>query len=427
MVVFLLILSACSSNGGTNSGTSSNTSNDSSQSSKITIWAWDKNFNVKALEIAKEMYLKDNSEANINIIENAQNDIVQKLNTGFGSGTTKGLPNIVLIEDYRAQSFLQAFPDMFYDLTSSFNASDFAPYKLGSTSMDGKNYGLPFDNGVTGLFVRTDYLEQAGYKVQDLQNITWNQYIEIGKKVKAATGKDMLTQDPNDLGLIRTMLQSSSSWYTDKDGKKPNLEGNAVLKEAFEDYRKLMGANIVKPNSDWSQFLAAFNKGDVASVPTGNWINPSIKAEVDQTGKWAIVPTPRLDGQPNSVNASSIGGSSWYVLNIPGKEQAAEFLSKTFGSNVDLYQKLVTDVGAIGTFMPAITGAAYMEEDPFYNNQKTISDFSNWSKEIPNINYGSSTYAIEDILIVEMQNYLNGKSIDDVLKSAQQQAEAQIQ
>ena len=39
------------------------------------------------------------------IVENAQEDIVQKLNTALGSGTTKGLPNIVLIEDYRAQSF----------------------------------------------------------------------------------------------------------------------------------------------------------------------------------------------------------------------------------------------------------------------------------------------------------------------------------
>lgn len=428
-VALLLILSACSSSGTTsnNSVASDNNSSDSSKPSEITIWAWDKNFNVKALEIAKEMFLKDNPNATINIVENAQADIVQKLNTGFGSGTTKGLPNVVLIEDLRSQSFLQAFPDMFYDMTDSFKASDFAQYKIGPTSMDGKNYGLPFDSGVTGLFIRTDYLEQAGYKVQDLQNLTWDQYIDIGKKVKAVTGKDMITLDPNDLGIIRYMIQSTGSWYMDKDGKKPNLSGNAALKEAFDVYKRMMAANIVKPNSDWSQFLAAFNKGDVASVPTGNWISASIKAEADQSGKWAIVPIPRLAGQPNAVNASNLGGSSWYVLNVPGKEQAAGFLSKTFGSNVDLYQRLVSEVGAIGTYIPAATGAAYKEADPFYSNQHTIADLAKWTNQIPLVNYGANTYAIEDILIVEMQNYLNGKNIDEVLKDAQQQAEAQIQ
>ena len=61
---------------------------------------------------------------------------------------------------------------------------DFAEYKLAPTSVDGKNYGLPFDTGVTGLFVRTDYLEEAGYTVDDLTDIDWNQYIEIGKVLR---------------------------------------------------------------------------------------------------------------------------------------------------------------------------------------------------------------------------------------------------
>ena len=46
--------------------------------------------------------------------------------------------------------------------------------------------------------------------------------------------------------------------------------------------------------------------------------------------------------------------------------------------------------------------------------------------EIIGVNYGMHTYAIEDILIVGMQDYLNGKDIDAVMKDAQQQAESQI-
>ncbi|MFT4416808.1 ABC transporter substrate-binding protein [Fredinandcohnia humi] len=419
LLVSILMLSACSSG-------SEEASDESKDTNEITIWAWDPNFNIKAMEIAKEAYASENPDVKVNIVENAQDDIIQKLNTALSSGTTKGLPNIVLIEDYRAQSFLQAYPDSFHKITGSFNEDDFAPYKISPTSFEGENYGLPFDTGVAGLYVRTDYLEEAGYSVEDITNVDWNKFIEIGKKIKETTGKDMLTLDPNDLGQIRMMIQSSGSWYLQEDGVTPNLADNDGLKKAFEVYKSILDANIAKPVSDWSQFLAAFNSGDVASVPTGNWITPSIKAEASQSGKWAVVPFPTLPGVEGSINASNLGGSSWYVLDVPGKENAVDFLAKTFGSNADMYQTLVTEIGAIGTYMPAAEGKAYQAADEYFGGQTIVSDFSAWTEQIPQVNYGLHTYAIEDILVVEMQNYLNGKAIDDVLKDAQQQAETQV-
>ncbi|HZH58720.1 MAG TPA: extracellular solute-binding protein [Metabacillus sp.] len=422
-LLMLLLLSACSSGAENSNGSSTD---ESQETNEITVWAWDPNFNIKAMELAKEAYQSENSEVNIKIIENAQDDIIQKLNTSLSSGTTKGMPNIVLIEDYRAQSFLQAYPDAFHKLTGSFNVDDFASYKIAPTSLNDENYGLPFDTGVAGLYVRTDYLKEAGYTIEDLKDADWDKYIEIGKKVKEATGKYMLTLDPNDLGQIRMMIQSSGSWYLKEDGTTPNLAGNESLKKAMEIYKSLLDADIVKPVSDWSQFLAAFNSGEVASVPTGNWITPSIKAEASQSGNWAIVPFPKLPGITGSVNASNLGGSSWYVLNIPGKEKAVDFLSKTFGSNADLYQELVTEIGAIGTYLPAAEGEAYQAMDEYFSGQKVVADFSTWTEQIPQVNYGLHTYAIEDILVVEMQNYLNGKDIDQVLEDAQAQAEAQV-
>ncbi len=421
LLVSILVLSACSS-GGKSKETASNDKN----VKEITVWAWDPNFNIKALNIAKEAYKKVDPKLNVKVVEMAQADIVQKLNTNLSSGTTKGLPNIVLIEDYRSQGFLRAYPDMFKDVTGSFKPDDFAKYKVAAGTLNGKNYGVPFDTGVTGLYVRTDYLQKAGYNVSDLQNIDWNQYVEIAKKVKAATGKQMLTLDPKDLGLITTMIQSSGLWYTKKDGTTPDIAGNPALKEAFKTYKALIDANVVKPVSDWSQFVGAFNNGDVASVPTGNWITPSIKAEASQSGKWAVVPLPRLAGVANSVNASNLGGSSWYVLNIPGKEKAIDFLANTFGSNVDFYQKLVKEIGAIGTYKPAANTDAYKASDEFFGGQKIISDFTSWTEKIPSVNYGLNAYAIQDILAVSLQDYVKGKDLDKVLKDAQKQAEEQI-
>lgn len=419
-LVCMLMLTACSS------GSSQKSSGEGKNTKEITVWAWDPNFNIKAMNIAKEVYSKVDPKLKIKVVEMAQDDIVQKLNTTLSSGTTKGLPNIVLIEDYRSQGFLKSYPDMFQDLTGSYKTDDFASYKIAANTLDGKNYGVPFDTGVTGLYVRTDYIQKAGYSVNDLQNMDWDKYIEIGKKIKEATGKQMLTQDPKDLGLIRMMIQSSGSWYVKSDGQTPDIADNAALKEAFQTYKKIIDADIVKPTSDWSQFVAGFNSGSVASVPTGNWITPSIKAESSQSGKWAVVPFPKLSGTANSVNASNLGGSSWYVLNVPGKEKATDFLAKTFGSNVDFYQTLVKEIGAIGTYKPAADSEAYKASDDFFGGQNIISDFASWTEKIPQVNYGLHTYEIEDILAAAMQDYLKGKDLDKVLQDAQKQAEEQI-
>ncbi|MCM3784610.1 ABC transporter substrate-binding protein [Neobacillus mesonae] len=419
MLASAVLLTACGGGGESSSG-------DSASTNEVTVWAWDPAFNIAAMNKAKEAYAEVNPDVTVNIVENAQNDIVQKLNTGLNSGSTKGLPNIVLIEDYRAQSFLQSYPDSFYELTDVINAGDFADYKIGPTSVDGTQYGVPFDSGVTGMYVRTDYLEQAGYTLDDLQDIDWREYIEIGKAVKEKTGKAMLTQDPNDLGIIRMMIQSAGSWYTAEDGSTPTIANNAAMKTAFEVYKEMMDSGIVKVNSDWSQFVGAFNSGEIATVPTGNWITPSIKAEASQSGSWAVAPLPVLPGVDGSVHASNLGGSSWYVLNVDGKEAAAEFLKQTFGSDVDLYQTLNKDVGVIGTLKAAAEGEAYKAEDEFFQGQKVVSDFAAWTEQIPNVNYGLNTYAIEDILVVAMQSYLGGQDLDKVLNDAQSQAETQI-
>lgn len=46
----------------------------------ITIWAWDESFNIKAANVAKDMYAEINPDVEVNIVTMAQDDIVAKLN-----------------------------------------------------------------------------------------------------------------------------------------------------------------------------------------------------------------------------------------------------------------------------------------------------------------------------------------------------------
>lgn len=398
----------------------------SGESGKITIWAWDPNFNIPVMAEAKARYQKTNPNVEIEIVEMAKADVEQKLNTVLASRVREGLPSIVLIEDYNAQKYLQAYPGAFADLTGKVNHKEFADYKTELMTLDGKIYGVPFDSGVSALFYRKDLLAAAGYKPEDINNITWDQYIEIGMKVKEKTGKAMLAFDTSDGGFMRIMMQSAGQWYFDNNGN-PYVARNEAIREAYTTYKKIVDSGIIKRTSGWNEWVAAFNKGDVASVVTGCWIIGSIKAEQGQSGQWAAAPTPRLNLK-SSVNYSNLGGSSWYVTeHSQNRDVAIDFLKKTFAADKDFYQKILVGQGAVGTYLPSQDGPAYTDPDPFFGGQKVFADLSAWMRHIPPINYGLFTYEADSALMTVMPDYLSGKiDVDTALKRAEEQLKNQI-
>ncbi|MCR1842894.1 ABC transporter substrate-binding protein [Murimonas intestini] len=399
---------------------------DDASDKTLTIWAWDEAFNIVAANEAKEIYQKENPDAEVNVVTMAQDDIVAKLNTSLSSQSYDGLPDIVLIEDYKAQGYLTAYTDEFAELDDVAKPDDFAAYKTGVNQADGKMYGIPFDSGVAATFYRTDYIEEAGYTQEDMQDLTWEKYIEIGKAVKEKCGVDMCTLDPSDIGQIRMMMQSAGSWYTDAEGKV-SIEDNQALKDAVTEYKNLVDAGITKQVADWDQFVGAFNNGEVASVVTGCWIAPSIQKAEDQSGKWAVAPFPKMEINDASINASSIGGAGWYVLkNVGHEELAKDFLAKTFAGNVDLMNQLVKDITLVSTLNTASEAPNYSEGSEFFGGQKIFDDFSNWTKEVPSVNYGMHTYAIEDIMTEAVQAIVGGADMDSVLGDYQIQAEAAV-
>lgn len=415
--------------GGSSVGTSDTSGGNQTTSStkEITVWAWDPNFNIAIMNEAASRYSAKNPDVKITVAEMAKADVEQKLHTTLASKTKDGLPEIVLVEDYNAQKYLQSYPGSFSDLTGSINFDDFAKYKTEVMTLDGKIYGVPFDSGVTGMFYRTDILEEAGFTASDLENITWDQFIEIGKTVKEKTGKTLLALDKVDGGLMRVMLQSAGEWYFDKDGK-PNLANNEALKEAVETYKKINDSGIAKPINGWNEWVGAINTGDSATINTGVWIIGSIRAAADQSGKWAVAPIPRLNIS-SSKNASNLGGSSWYILeNSANKDIAIDFMKTIYAEDNDFYQTILVNNGAVGSYIPAAKGEAYTKEDEFFSGKAIYADLSKWITEIPVINYGLYTYEADSAIMSNITSYYdNSKTVEQMLQDAQAQLENQIQ
>jgi len=394
----------------------------------VTVWAWDKNFNVSIMEKAAKKYEASNPGVKIEVVDYAQSDIVTKLNIGLSSGAGKGLPEIVLIEDYSAKKYISSYPGYFANLKGEIDHSKFADYKVEAMTEKDGIYGIPFDSGVTGFFYRKDILEKAGFKEKDLNNITWNRFVEIAKIVREKTGVHMIPGDLlGDAGLLRIMMQSAGKWYFDKDGNV-DIANNMALKEAFKVMQAFHKNNVMKATSGWGEWVGAMNKGESASVVTGIWIMGSIKAETSHKGLWSIANTPRLANVNNAVNASNLGGSSWYVLEkSPNRDIAIDFLNTIYAGDNEFYQQILVENGAMGTYLPSQQGSAYTQKDEFFGGQAIYQDFSKWVKEIPAVNYGAFVNEADSVVLAALRRVINeNANIDSSLKRAEDELKAII-
>lgn len=390
------------------------------EETEITVWAWDKGFNGKAMEEADKL----DDSVKVNFVEMAKADCLQKIHTTLASGVTDDLPDIVLIGDLSAQGYLMSYPGAFMPMDDVINYTDFANYKSAAVAYEGVGYGVPFDTGVAGLFYRTDYMSEIGVTAEDMQDLTWDEYLAFGEKLKEK-GHNLQTFNPNDIAEFQIMLQSVGKWYTNEEGKG-DFADNEALKECFSIFNKLNQSDYCKVVSDWTEFTGAINSGDVACVLRGSWIASTVKAAEDQSGKWAVAPVPKLsvDG---ATNKSNQGGSSWYVLQ-KGKnsEAAAKFLANTFAGNTELYNTLL-ESNIMGTYLPASAVAAYDTEDAFYGGQKINADFAAWVAEIPAVDIGAFSSEAQAALIAVTPAILKGEDLDTCLAEAAKQFEQTIQ
>ncbi len=395
----------------------------SDEKTELTVWCWTQEFNLLAIREANKIYQKDHPNVNVTPIEVPWDDLQPKLITMLTAGQYDELPDIILMQDNSGQKNISLFPDAFYDLTDSIDFSEFPDYKVGSFTVDGRIYGVPFDNGVTANFLRTDYLEEAGYTIDDFNDITWQEYYEIGVDVFNKTGKSIAPIDKNKLEMVSTMLQGSGSWYFDKDGNV-TIADNQVLHDCIELVVKMTEDGVLKPVADWNELTSALSNGTVAGVVSGAWMISCITPAEDQSGLWAIANTPKMAGVEGAVNSSSNGGSSWMVLNSsPNKEVAADFLDKTFNGSAEFYQNILKDSGAIATWGPAAKGELYSEPHEFFGGQVIYEDIIEWSKDVPSVRGGMYIFEALDAVSVAFQEVLNGADIWESLAKAEENVE----
>lgn len=390
----------------------------------LTVWTWDPNFNIYAINKAAEIYAKDHEGFKVEVSEIQSDDIESRITTAVNAGDLSTLPDIFLMQDNSFQKYVSFYPDVFTDLTDSgIDFSQFSSAKVAYSTVEGQNYGIPFDNGAVVNCIRTDILEEAGYTIDDFTDITWSDYMEKAKVVLEKTGVPMLTAQAGSPDQVMMMLQSCGASLFNEDGSA-NIVGNEALKEIIEDYAQMVKDGTLVEVTDWDQYISSLNSGTAASAMNGCWIMASVQMAEDQAGKWGMTNMPKLDKAANATNYSNNGGSSWAISsNCQNVDLAVEFMNATFAGSNELYDDVISK-GALATWAPAGESEAYQQPVDFYGGDAVYAKIVDFATKTPSNATGPFYYDARDAVGAALSNITQtGADIDSELQTAQETLE----
>ncbi len=390
----------------------------------LTLYAWDKNFNIPAMEAAAEDYKNNvNPDFNLEIIEQSQSsDIEDAITLAASAGDYSTLPDIVLFQDHWINKYVADYPDAFQDINEAdIDWDDFAQEKLSYSTINDLHYGVPVDNGTVVAAYRTDILEEAGYTIDDLTGCSWAEFIEIGKAVYEKTGKYLLSMDGDGNDLPYMMLQAEGESQF-KDGAI-NIKDNATFKAVIETMKEMVDNNVLYLANDWSDYTDQTIVGDmVAGVINGNWIIPTIEQVEENSGKWEITSMPTLNG---GEGYASNGGSSLYITgNCQKKELAVDFLAKTFGAgSTETYDAALTNGGVITCSSKAGESEVYAQGVAYFNDQPIYQKIVEMGANVQPIEQNDYHYTVRTQVAAAIQNIIGGADVDQSISDASDQIE----
>lgn len=384
------------------------------QDDTITIWAYD-NYALaaeKAVEIYEKKY--PTCDYNFEVVSFGQEDLVEKIKMALSTGDVGTLPDLFYDEDYNFSEYVELYEECFVDLSNDLKSDDFYPYKTVNTTFNNKLYAIPYDVCTAVMFYRTDMIRAAGYTDEDMKNITWDKYIEIGQKVKSATGKDMIIMCPEGDMEGRIMYQSAGVWFYDNAGES-NMNDPA-FRDAFLTMKSVYDSDIVYHSNGWDDYIAAISDEKMVSLIGGSFWADIIAQYTEQTGLWRITNIPRMVGNDTYTNYSNLSGGNWFVVNNNNSEFASNFAVEMFANN----QELANYVAENYLICPAnkyLSANLVTGTNSFYDNQNVPKLLSEFNQYIPTVRYGFNTYEMTYTVGPIVNEYIFDKiSLDDAIK-----------
>ncbi len=422
-VMLVISVAACSSSktsgGSTESTPAADNGSKATDAAKqedvnLTMWL----FTGTGLDDYVKQYEKDHPNIHVKIQTQEYGDHHNSLVTALAAGS--GAPDIALVEIGYIDRF-KADPSKFYNLNDLGGKDIIGNYldwkKVQASNADGSFlFGIPTDVGPMAMMYRTDIFQQAGLstnrdEVSGMIN-SWDKFVEVGKTIKAKTGKPMLDAAGSAYDVMKGQLMEQ---YFDKDGKLI-ADTNPGIRKAYDRAIALAQAGLTAKIGQWSpEWSAGMNNGDFAIELAPAWMMNYMKTNApDSKGKWDVATMPEGSGN---------WGGSFMTLPKEGKhpKEAFELIKWLLDAQqqLDLFKKL-------GNFpsTPSVYDDPAVQDftDPFYSNAPVGKIFADAAKKVAPVYYGPDYITVDTPIKNAITNVeRNNANPDDEWKKAMEE------
>jgi arabinosaccharide transport system substrate-binding protein len=351
-----------------------------------------------------------------------------------------GAPDLCDVEIGKFGFFLRGDVP-FYDLTELVTEykDKLLDIRLKAFQYQGKQYGIPTHIGAGLVYYNTELFANAGVNVDDIK--TWDDFIEIGKKITQDTDGDgtpdiwMTDVETNDLHIIKLLaMQRGGGVYGDDGELILDSQGNIEAIQFLQDL--VVKHKIARIAPGGFHFDASYfpwvNEGHIAAIIMPEWyMGVMMNNMPDLQGKIAVRPLPLVS--PGGKRSGMSGGTATVITKQidPDKVEAAkQFL--VFSKLTYEAQKLIwTDMGYDPYRMDVYDDPEVLKPLPYFNNESVaamIKDLWN-NNDIPNDNMGPYYPEVLEQLR-ESVPYRAFENLEDpatVLKEAAEEVRSQVQ
>lgn len=382
-------------------------------SGEITVWSWD----VAAAGLTRIAadFEAQNEGTKINVVDVGYDNAYDKISVGLSAGS--GLPDLITVETEVLPGYIESFPGSFVDVSGLLGAEvqNFDPSKIGAASdSTGALFAIPWDSGTTALYVRTDYVAEAG--VDPASIVTWEDFLSLSEEVYNATGKTAFDTDLSTGAMFLQMMQQQGAGIFDAAGNIAvnGPEGVRALEllQSFND--KGLINNVV----GWDERVSSAVNGVSAFSPNAVWWSGTLKGDApDLSGKWAIQPLPAFE--PGGARASNNGGSNLVIPTQSKNPDLAFAFAKFALANVENQNSMSFTEGLFPSYLPALADAKYSEADEYFGGQAAMEVFAELTAEIPPTYFtGDYAKAAEIVANATVAAILNGEDAQTALDKA---------
>jgi lactose/L-arabinose transport system substrate-binding protein len=392
---------------------------------EITVWGW--GVYPDTLEVLAERYEEDNPEHSINVEMIGWGDMVPRLQAAMSAGT--GGPDLATIN---LGSHIASFAELggLTDLSEYIDpiSDQFTDAAYAGSRYKDVTYGIPADIGPYTMFYRADIFEEAGVDPESI--VTWEDYIEAGKKIQEETGTNMLPWPTTHYELgnwnFEPALRAAGGNFFDQQGN-PIVDKLSINYKLMEVMKEITDSGIGLEATPWTTpWNAAIQNGDVATILAGGWFIGNITEIAPETsGNWRVMQAPNFTGKATG----SMGGTAMAVPSTSDNVELAVDFAKYVLATKEGTEFLFQDAGVMPAFRPVFETEAFNEEVEFFGGQQVWNELAEMSeKEIATWNatpYSTQVFGAEGAPInLQFTRYITGDvELNEALEEAQDAVE----